>query len=315
MTLCYPTAANLDNSSLVRVVYARGPTGFCLTRHAIAEMAQVGSAEAKGLLLETSHVSAFPLDLTNAYLYPVNPNHRTGMAKYFWENRSDAIVVQVILELGPAASPPESCLDVEYVRLLPGEKWMIQRENESTNHREYVELVRSDSTRLRYTDCSLVPVAYAAGVAGFSVGRNAIEIMATRGSVPAKQVLAETEMECRWRNESPDDKYHYPINALSHGGAAEYFWKNRSDPFLVQVISDLGAQAGHSQSKLRVQHIRLLPNETYKVEYACPVGYGYHDDEQITIKVDPQLNTTPTDGHQRNITSEIKATTTTEIKV
>jgi hypothetical protein len=307
MALCYPTSANSDTPSLFRVAYARGPNGFCLTRHAIAEMGQLGSAEAKGLLIETSHVSAFPHDLTNAYLYPVNPNHRTGLAKYFWENRSHAIMVQVILELGSAASSPESHLDVEYVRLLPGETWMVQRENDSANYREYVELVQSDSTRLRYTDCSLVPVAYAAGVAGFSVGRNAIEIMANRGSDPAKRVLAETEMECRWRARSPDDKYHYPINAITHGGAAEYFWKNRSDPFLVQVISDLGAQAGHPQSKLQVHHIRLLSNETYKVEYVCPVGYGYHDDEQIAITVDPKP--------KGNGKSETKAPLTAESQV
>lgn len=285
MTLYYPPSADSNNPTLVGVAYARGPSGFCLTRAAVAHMAQAGNAEAKKLLAETADISAFPNVSDNAYLCPINPSNRTGAAKYFWENRSDPNLVQTIMQMGSEAGDSESRLDVEFVRLLPGESYMVEFDSKlGADFRESIKLVNAGKQQVKYSECSLIPVAYALGLAGFTVSRTAIEIMASLGSVEARKLLEETENLCRWGNHEPEDKYHYPINVMSHTGAAEYFWKNRSDPFLIQVIRDLGTKAGHPNSQIRVQQIRVLPNETYKVEYACSVGYGYHDDEQIEIK-------------------------------
>jgi hypothetical protein len=216
-------------------------------------------------------------------------------------------MIQAIMELGSAAGPATSRLDVELIRLLPGESYAVQFENPSLNHQEYLELITDGTIQTRYSNCSLIPVAYAPGIVGFSVSRKAVELMAARGSRHARQLLTATELECRWGTANSDDKYYYPINAISHDGAAEYFWKNRSDQYLIDVISELGHEAGHPQAKLRVQHIRVLPNETYQVEYACPVGYGYYDDEQITINAKPKPKAEPK--------VQIKATLTATIQV
>jgi hypothetical protein len=303
--LYYPESADSDPCALVRVAYAKGYVGFCLTRAAIVSIAASGSPEAKKqakeLLDETANIQPEPNVPDNAYLYPVSPSHQEGAAKYFWENRSDPSLIRTILEMGAEAGHLDSKLDVEYVRLLPGEECrpnfnpfrpkaegillIFPEEVESlmsTSENEEPQKIRQRCANV-YWDHSRTLVVYAQGTAGFTLSRMALQIMASLGSSQARQVLLETETESQSGSRTPEDRFYYPVSVHSHTGAAEYFWKHRSDEYLVQVVQELGSKAGHPNSKLRVQRLRLLPNEMYKVEYACPVGYGYQDDEHIKI--------------------------------
>ncbi|QKF93515.1 hypothetical protein QKU48_gp0057 [Fadolivirus algeromassiliense] len=140
-------AVNRDNGHFVKIAYAGGNIGFCISRKAVEYMANKGSNEAN-LLLESTRKTTSSLGSAysgDAYWYPISIHNFDEYSQYFYKNRDDPLLIEAIEQLKNSSYCNGSDVMIAEVKLLKNEKWIVKYNTDSAMawdiDDEHVEIV------------------------------------------------------------------------------------------------------------------------------------------------------------------------------